>query len=431
MRKTKRTLPLTLAALLLPTAAFAATPIPLENAGFENGLTGWKAEKSEKMFAATPAAASLGQAGLRITDGEARGAGRLVSPGIPVTAGRIYELSFWGRMVSEKPGTNTFLEFHAADGKVLKGTPLPRSYAGASVKYGHAFIEYANKITAPEGAVTVNIVTETWGSGTCVVDIDDMRLLDVTDGVEPQPDLEALIAIARAAKKPLPKVIVKLDDLKQVKDRIYPRWQKVADFAKERKIKVGFGIVFESMEEDCPKYVAWIKQLHDTGLFEFWCHGFDHAEWKEGDKTLYEFGGSTYEHQKEHLTRCTKLCREKLGFPLVSFGAPFNIIDDTANKVLGEDPDIQVVMFADNVPGKVALPRVFSVNIESPTFVANYPAFVEGYVHNLTFPVFVCQGHPNSWDDNRYKNFTQIVDFLQSIGAEFAWASDYAPKKTG
>jgi len=43
----------------------------------------------------------------------------------------------------------------------------------------------------------------------------------------------------------------------------------------------------------------------------------------------------------------------------------------------------------------------------------------------------VCQGHPNSWDDTRYKNFTQIVDFLQSIGAEFAWASDYAPKKTG
>lgn len=425
----KRPLLAILAGTLIPAMAYAVTPVSLENPGFENGLTGWKADKNEKMFAAIPDAASIGKSGLRITDDDARQGGRLVSTAVPVTENHIYQLDIWGRLLSKDPGTNIFLEFRAADGKVLKGVQQPRYYGGCSVKYGNAFENYVCKIGAPAGAVTAAVAVETWGSGLTTTDVDDIQLWDITDGVEPKPDLDALVTIAKGAKKPLPKIVIKLDDLKSVRDSIHPRWMKVANFAQERKIKVGFGIIFQSMEEDCPNYVAAIKKLHDTGLFEFWCHGFDHAEWKEGDKSLMEFSGSTYEHQKENLGKCTKLCREKLGFPLVSFGAPFNALDDNARKVLSEDPDIQVVMFADNIPGKVALHRVFSVNIESPTFVANYPAFVEGYVHNLSYPVFVCQGHPASWDDGRYGNFVQIVDFLQSIGAEFVWASDFAPKK--
>ena len=416
------------AAKLSPTAAVAATALPLPNPSFENGLEGWTAERSPKMFATAESAASLGKAGLHIND-DSTESGRLVSPALPVQENHIYGLEFWGRLVSPKPGTNISMEYYAADGKALKGTPVAHFYGGGSVKYNFAFDHYFCRTGAPTGAATLRVAIETWGSASSITDLDDLHVYDITDGVEPKIDLDALIAIARAAPKPIPKVVIKVDDLKQVNDRIYPRWQKLTAFVEQRKIKAGIGIVFESLEQDAPKYVAWIQGLAKTGRFEFWNHGYDHKEWIEGGKTLQEFHGPGYDQQKQHLSRANQLAREKLGLTMRSFGAPFNSIDETTLKVLAEDPDIQVVMFADRVPGKVALPRVFAVNIENPTFVANYPKFVEGYVHNMTFPVFVIQGHPNSWDDNRFNNFVQIVDFLQSIGAEFTLPSDYAPQK--
>jgi predicted deacetylase len=271
------------------------------------------------------------------------------------------------------------------------------------------------------------------------VDFDDFRIAEK----EPQPPVDLATANSHPippfdparlqallddikrdpyrGKSP-PKIVIKLDDLRPANGGVHARWLKVADFAKSRNIKVAFGIIANSMEADCPQFVQWVKEKNASGMIEFWNHGYDHA----GDTKIMEFSGQPYEHQKEHMTKANQLAREKLGFPFVSFGAPFNATDASTVQVLSEDPDIKVWMYGDskNPAGKVVLRRCI-VNIETPTLIPNYAAFVEGYAHNRGAAYFVMQGHPGGWSDDRYEQFTKEVDFLISQKADFVLPREF------
>src|SRR5262249_48257568 len=105
----------------------------------------------------------------------------------------------------------------------------------------------------------------------------------------------------------------------------------------------------------------------------------------------------------------------------------FNATDANTVKVLAEDPDIKVWMYGDpkNPAGKVVLARN-AVNIETPTFIPNYAAFLEAYVHNRKGEYFVMQGHPTHWDDDRWNQFVKIVDFLIAQKADFVFPREFA-----
>ncbi|HEY8966618.1 MAG TPA: DUF2334 domain-containing protein, partial [Candidatus Methylacidiphilales bacterium] len=225
-------------------------------------------------------------------------------------------------------------------------------------------------------------------------------------------------------------VILKLDDL----TRVSPRWQKVFDLAKERNIKVTAGIICNSLESDKgdkTAYYSWIKGLQQTGLVEFWLHGYTHRQWKDADgKDVWEFKGASYEEQKEHITRSQQLAKEKLGFAFKAFGAPFNCIDDNTLKALSEDPDLKVMLYGDpadasKVPNLTILNRTM-MNIESPLFIPNcervqffYPRLAPSH------PYLMIQGHPDQWTDDRFVEFVKIVDFLQSKGVRFVTPSEW------
>ncbi|HEY9250967.1 MAG TPA: DUF2334 domain-containing protein, partial [Rariglobus sp.] len=230
-------------------------------------------------------------------------------------------------------------------------------------------------------------------------------------------------AAAPAPLPPLPDsppvIVLKVDDLISTRDgNVVPRWKRITDFALERKIKLSIGIIADSLEGDKPAYFAYIKGLQDTGLFEFWFHGYDHKAWQEGERKLSEFQGSPYEHQKDHFVKSQALAREKLGFAFTTFGAPFNATDTTTNRVLAEDADIKVVLFGnpnDKVSGKVVLDRVGAVNIEAPLFVPSAEKFISGYLQNAKGRrYYVIQGHPAQWDDARWAEFVKLVDYLAS-----------------
>ena len=239
------------------------------------------------------------------------------------------------------------------------------------------------------------------------------------------------------ATQPAPKIIIKVDDLVAGPGRaaVHPRWQRFADFIKERKIKAGIGIICNSLETDNAPYFNWIKDLHKTGLVEFWNHGYDHKMWKEGDRTLFEFKGTSYEYQKEHLARGNQLARQKLGITLHAFGPGFNATDENTVRALGGDPDINAWLYAGSddkstkaLQSKVAiLDLLGDVNIEYPTFVPNFERFGDGYLrHRATRRYFVIQGHPTHWDDDRFAQFVKIIDFLTAEGATFATPSEVA-----
>lgn len=247
-----------------------------------------------------------------------------------------------------------------------------------------------------------------------------------------------LNAQTAAEKKPAsptrtspPYIIIKVDDLRNAGGKVHPRWQKLVDFLKERKIKAGIGIICDSLEKDDPKYFQWIKDQHAGGLIEFWSHGYSHKSWEENGKTVYEFKDTSYESQKKNLLRCNELAKQKLGFTLPAFGAGFNAIDENTVKALAEDPDTTIWLYGDvkNPAGKVVLDRIGNVNIENPTFVPSLEKFKAGYAKNPTRDYFVIQGHPAQWTDERFAQFVALIDFLTSEKAVFTTPSEYVKLK--
>lgn len=428
-------------------------PLPLPNGGFENGLDFWKLEgASESTATVAPEAAMLGAKGLRLQGEPARFS--LTSAAVPVTPGKTYKLNFWSSSpkAMEQPQSNVDakLVFRSADGKEIAAAPASiRKWPVAMVTNNFFAEEYTMAGAAPEGAASLEVKLSSSGKGAVgPVNFDDFSLAEL-DGI-PEPtiaegaghpvppfDPQLLKALEDEIKadpcrgKQPPKIVIKLDDFGAAGSGVHARWKKVADYAAAKGIKVTFGIIGTRIQsENIADFVAWTKQQHDSGLIEFWNHGFDHAERKDGNKRIMEFGGEPYEHQKQHMTDANTLAREKLGFPYVSFGAPFNATDENTAKVLAEDPDIKVWMYGDprNPAGKKVLIRCGAVTLETPTIIPNYAAFIEGYAHNRGAEYFVLQGHPAGWGDDRWEQFTKIVEFLISQKAEFVFASDFAGK---
>lgn len=416
---------------------------PLRNGSFEDGLNGWKLQASNPAVAQVlPEAASLGRAGLRVRGLADCPRFELRSGAVPVTPGKTYCVGFWagGGGGETAPGVYVDMVFTDAAQKELKPAPAAiRKWPAAGVEGGMFFGRTVLAAAAPEGAVELSVRIKANGATAGPVDIDDFRV-EVYD--ENSPEEQALKAhaappsdtpytkelLAEIARDPYrgktpPKIVLKLDDFKPARGGVHPRWQKIADFARERKIKVGFGIIAKTMEEECQPFAQWAKEANAQGRIEFWCHGYDHM--MEGKIT--EFSGQPYDYQKAHFALCQKLAQEKLGFPFVSFGAPGNASDATTPKVLAEDLSMKVWMYGDakNPGGKTVLRRA-AVTIETPTMIPNYAAFLDAYAHNRGARYFVMQGHPSGWGDDRFEQTRMIVDFLLAQKAEFVFPRELA-----
>lgn len=234
------------------------------------------------------------------------------------------------------------------------------------------------------------------------------------------------LAIAQSAPtrtEPV-QIIIKADDLRGM----HPNWQRFVDIIEKRHIKASIGIICDSLENPKPEYVQWIRNIQAKGLIEFWCHGYDHKQWTENGLSLREFAGTSYEHQKQHLSQSVELARQKLGFAFQSFGAPFNATDAVTARVLVEEPDIKVVLYGDKkqAAGKIILDRIPEVNIENPLFIPNPEKLAAGFQAHPERPYFVIQGHPPQWIDAGFSNFEKILDFLTEQGCGFATPSEFA-----
>jgi peptidoglycan/xylan/chitin deacetylase (PgdA/CDA1 family) len=256
-----------------------------------------------------------------------------------------------------------------------------------------------------------------------------------------RPRLLILAAIAciapalRAQSTPPPAhivpVVFKLDDVR-TNDSGYlsERWRRLLPLVQERKIKLSLGVIANSLEGDKPGYFGWLKQMHATGLVEFWFHGYDHGVRAVGDSEAPEFTARSYEQQKERFDQSQKLAKEKLGFAFETYGPPGGgklqatpaDVDATC-RVLTDDPDMKVWLYPKpmdeaarklNAAGKITvLDRVWAVNLEQPLFVPNPEKFIAGYnKYAASRDYFILQGHANKWDDARWAAFLQIVDYV-------------------
>jgi peptidoglycan/xylan/chitin deacetylase (PgdA/CDA1 family) len=245
----------------------------------------------------------------------------------------------------------------------------------------------------------------------------------------------AILAVAShwqvATAGETPQVIVlKLDDVvaygSQDGPAVSPRWQRITDFLKDRDIKASYGIIGFSLEADNEAYFDWIRDLHKSGLIEFWNHGYKNR--RATDKTG-EFEGS-FEEQKNALEKTQRLAKEKLGIELRTFGPHWSGTNEATAKALDGIPEIKTWFYGPRSSGKFVFDRVLV--LENPIFVPDAAKFRELYERaGQGKACLALQGHPNAWDDKRWEGFVEIIDFLESKGCVFMTPSEYTAKATG
>ncbi len=220
-------------------------------------------------------------------------------------------------------------------------------------------------------------------------------------------------------------IVLKLDDVVAYKEDmpVSPRWQRVTDFLKASNIRASYGVIGFSLEEDNEAYFTWIRNVHNSGLIEFWNHGY--RQRKATDKTG-EFEGS-FEEQKDALQRTQELAKEKLGIELKAFGPHWSGTNEGTAKALEEIPEITMWFYGPASSSKFVFPRYLT--LENPTHVPSCAKFKSAYEkvgHDKT--CLALQGHPNSWNDERWEEFVKIINYLKSKGCVFMTPSQYMEK---
>ena len=222
-------------------------------------------------------------------------------------------------------------------------------------------------------------------------------------------------------------IVLKLDDVVAYRSEdgspVSPRWQRITDFLKASEIKASYGIIGFSLEKDNEAYFDWIKDLHKSGLIEFWNHGYRNR--KATDKTG-EFEGS-FEEQKAALEKTQRLAKEKLGIELKAFGPHWSRTNKHTARALEGIPEIKIWFYGRKGTTKFIFPRFLT--LEYPVHVPDFAKFKAAYERvGHDKKCLALQGHPNSWNDERWANFVKIIDYLRSKGCLFMTPSEYMAK---
>jgi peptidoglycan/xylan/chitin deacetylase (PgdA/CDA1 family) len=219
--------------------------------------------------------------------------------------------------------------------------------------------------------------------------------------------------------KPAGSIVLKLDDLKYVDGGpVSERWDNFASLIQEKGVPASIGIIGNSLEKGNEDYFKWIMERNESGFFEFWNHGFDHSRIQQDDQEIYEFSNSSLKDQVRTLRKTQDLAREKLGIEFVTFGAPYNRIDQQTAKALEDFPEIGIWLYGrtGSETSKTILSRTPTVGIEYPVHRPVFYHFWNNYYFYSIEPVITIQGHPNSWSEHRLREFERIVDYLKEIG---------------
>jgi peptidoglycan/xylan/chitin deacetylase (PgdA/CDA1 family) len=225
-----------------------------------------------------------------------------------------------------------------------------------------------------------------------------------------------------------PRIIIKLDDLGS---KNHTNAAPVLDILVQRKIKAALGVIALGLDSTAGKaYGKYLAATNVKGekLFEIWNHGLDHTN-NIGPDSSYEFKGTNYQFQKEHLGRSQARVKQLLGVTMHTFGAPFNASDKTTYKVLDEQGDYKIFLFGDvDVATRHHIKNYNNrVEMEITTGQVNYAHFVADYqkYKSKYTDLMVLQGHPNMWDAAKLLEFNKILDYLIAQKCEFVLPYEY------
>ncbi|MAX24482.1 MAG: polysaccharide deacetylase [Phycisphaeraceae bacterium] len=452
MRRFAQSLFLVLLSLLVSSHSVMAADKTnvLPNPGFEDGKSGWSIGEGDSDVLAE--SARTGKMGLRITNDRTKPRGsNATSASIPVTPGKPVTVSFWARTANT--GAAVYVMYAGENGKgYVKDPAIKNGYPMLTLnKSGTEWKQYTKVVTPPDKARTLKLWVHTWSTAMIDADLDDFEITGLPADTKP---ILPNAYVAKPKPKPIdfdniPKrekplaIVIKLDDLKMHRKTQHPRWTRVVDYLNSKGVKGTMGMLANSLENPTPEYIQWVKKQHESGNWEIWFHGWDHATHVADDGKKYnEFNHRTFEEQKARLDKSQKLCYEHLGFHFTSFGPPGGVgngsQDANTHRMMIEDPYMTAWIYPQPMDkiGKetmeksnnkiIILDRVWSVGIEASVGRPHFERFVRGYLKYPDRDYFTLQGHPVMWDDYSFEQFTKIVEFLIDQGATFVLPSAYA-----
>ena len=247
------------------------------------------------------------------------------------------------------------------------------------------------------------------------------------------PVLPAADAAPPASLEPVgPEVLLKLDDL--IRSSADPkagpgaRWLRVTDFLTAEGVKANYGILAWSLEGDCPTYIAWLQKLQSSGMIEIWDHGYGKFEPATDPlEKRGEYLNRTLADQTVSARKSFDLVKEKTGIVMRAFGPHGTPPDQHMHEALATIPEFKLVFFYGPAKGvacdKIVLER--RAELELPIFHPN-PDNLRSHWDQLGKRDYLAlQGHPNTWDDQAFAKFQEVVRFLKQQHCRFMTVSDY------
>ncbi len=417
---------------------------PLPNPGFEEGGALWAVSGPAQLVRE---AARTGALGLRVGAETycAEGASA-TSARLPVESGQAVTLRFSAR--SRAACSGAYFWLYDAAGKTVNAPRGCNTACWVGATNG-VWSTYALTLTVPPGVASVAVWVHGSPGVPGVADYDDFALEGLADGavaVAPPPPRKPRAApaadLSRLPARQKPAIVVlKLDDVKQARTHVHAAWQRVDDVLAERGIKASYGVICQTLTEATPQYAEWIRSRHKAGRVEFWFHGWDHGPHEADGRLCNEFAGWSYEGMKALVDKSQKAAQQALGFAFTTFGptgsgAPGPGLDETALRVLRDDPHLCVALYPsplDEAGRRVAaeggltiLDRVWDVNLEGAVGVPDGQRLRAGFAAHPEREYFVLQGHPAAWSGERFNEFLRILDFLQEQKVVFMTPTECA-----
>lgn len=226
------------------------------------------------------------------------------------------------------------------------------------------------------------------------------------------------------AKGPRKVCLLKLDDVHYGDngETVPPRWNRLMDYLVANNQKVGLGIIGYSLADGPQDFFDWIKHYDAMPNIEFWAHGFRNRMSMDEEGEMEK----PYNEQYRSLFMTDSLAKARLGITLSTWGPHWTGVNTDTDIALSRIPSIRLAL--GNPKGaKHFKGYVFETPLwmEYPVHNPNYDEFVKHYRElGDSLGCFYLQGHPNSWDDTRWDNFTRIIEFLHGEGVLFVTPSE-------
>ncbi len=196
-------------------------------------------------------------------------------------------------------------------------------------------------------------------------------------------------------------------------------WSDFLNFVTEKKYRVGLGLIANTLLYADDKGIQLLKTMNKF-QFELYLNGWDHYVTED----QAEFDGTSLQDQINRLEWSLQATKKFINYTPHTFAAPENRYDSLTAVALRHFPEIIIWLFGEPQSGLFILPHTVTVENDTGAIIS-MDEFVLQYTIYKSQPAIVLEIHPKEWDNNQYKRFEAIIQYLTRNGRRLATPFGY------